>query len=1009
MGLFDAIFYDAEDHALLGVVNRFLERDRYADHGAIRKDFYAALHPHGIKELAESKEIRVAYAVVNLLDSLESGGAVEERLNALQNLHDEVLYTASGDFRYNTGRVLIQIMKTLIRAHGNYDEQLKAAHDFRRAASGRRRLVRAMLRRHHLVEMPEEWNQPAFDNHVHDANTKGRKSPTHLIMDAWVKGIRELNVVYYNFVEPAAVEELLRAAAIMGTKVRVGVEFQARFRGRHVQIIWEPRGFADHREMLSFLDEKPTRHLMRMGREASLHHHRYVLRLLTRYNENFRYDIGREYGVELGPIPEEEILSLVGIGQTSRVHLAELIARSVRRNFAVVFEDMRSRLPDASPEEQARMQERLDRINTLTPDDILDTWLLPENNPDIPLPHMEQDGHVPEILRLLPTTLVDWLSSIRTPSHITLNVSRLTVEDVLELLYECEGLISHLELFNLKNFNAGRMEHLEAISDLHRALNEGSTVALKRLIRQIVQEYGCRVGDGAGERCRLFTEILRNIPKLQSYYQVTPLRIRIGSDSSGRAARMHGMGFVFPETLNASAQKHWGGPRSHRRMIPMRIDVYPRVSYLPKRHQPLGEKTTAFLRRLPGCRHLGTAKIEDWVVNEKTARYDKNGNISTLGGIQGLGKRFYSFIPEVRREERSSLFEHMNTNLKNGLKVAFGFALAVSTFLYTQPWWVLAWFGPLIWFGITGFRNVLQAMLSGGGIRSTPLLRWNDYVSWTRLCDSLMYTGLSVPLLELGVRWFLLERVLGLTALDSPLVFYSVLSAVNGVYISSHNIYRGFPRAAIIGNLFRSVIAIPVSIAYSYIGLECFIILGWGTAVLEQGASVISKLASDTVAAAIEGLADKVVFLRMRHWDYTAKLEQLFTCFSRLETLMPEEDVLELLRRPKDFIQTVGREAQDLERAIIINALDLMYFWMYQPRSRNTLARLTESMTADELAIFANSQLVLTRVEEVSRLFVDGLVGTNFARPLAFYLARYEGYLADMEKLTGMELDLRPR
>ena len=124
---------------------------------------------------------------------------------------------------------------------------------------------------------------------------------------------------------------------------------------------------------------------------------------------------------------------------------------------------------------------------------------------------------------------------------------------------------------------------------------------------------------------------------------------------------------------------------------------------------------------------------------------------------------------------------------------------------------------------------------------------------------------------------------------------------------------------------------------------------------------------------------------------------------------MPEEDVLELLRRPKDFIQTVGREAQDLERAIIINALDLMYFWMYQPRSRNTLARLTEGMTADELAIFANSQLVLTRVEEVSRLFVDGLVGTNFARPLAFYLARYEGYLADMEKLTGMELDLRPR
>ena len=33
------------------------------------------------------------------------------------------------------------------------------------------------LRRYHLLEMPEEWNQIAFDDHVHDANTKGRKTP----------------------------------------------------------------------------------------------------------------------------------------------------------------------------------------------------------------------------------------------------------------------------------------------------------------------------------------------------------------------------------------------------------------------------------------------------------------------------------------------------------------------------------------------------------------------------------------------------------------------------------------------------------------------------------------------------------------------------------------------------------------------------------------------------------------------------------------------------------------
>ncbi len=81
-------------------------------------------------------------------------------------------------------------MKELVRAHGNYQRQLELAHDFRRAASGKPRIIREQLRRYHLLEMPEEWNQVTFDDHVHDANTKGRKSATHLIMDAWIKGIR---------------------------------------------------------------------------------------------------------------------------------------------------------------------------------------------------------------------------------------------------------------------------------------------------------------------------------------------------------------------------------------------------------------------------------------------------------------------------------------------------------------------------------------------------------------------------------------------------------------------------------------------------------------------------------------------------------------------------------------------------------------------------------------------------------------------------------------------------
>ncbi len=1002
-----SLFFDAKDHEILNVVNRFLNRDALVPQEEPAHFFHPSLHPHGIKELAISQEIRVAYAVINLLDTLEIG-QVHERIEALRALHDEVLYSASSSFRYNTGRVLIQIMKSLIRAHGNPAEQLRLAHDFRRAASGRRRVIREMLRRFYLLEMPEEWNQLAFDNHVHDANTKGRKSPTHLIMDAWIKGIRKLDVVYYNFVEHSAVAELLQAAEIMGITVRVGVEFLAKFRDRYVQFIWQPYGFANYHDMLAFMEEKPTRHLMRMGREASQYHHDYVMLLLQKYNDRLRFDIGGKYGVELTKISKEEILSFVGIGQTSRTHLAELIFRRIRAAFAEQFDALQAEYQNADPERKKALRGLTAQINELSTEGIINTWLSEAKTPDIPLPHLTDEMQdVPEILRLLPTTLIDWLTSIRSPCNIVLNLCCLSVEDVLELLYECEGMITHLELFNLKNYHAGKMDDIEAISELQTAINEGSAIALKRLIRNLIKEIGCSGTTEAPERCRIFTEILRNIPKLQGYYTTTPLKTRIGSDSTSRSSRLHGMGFIMPDTLPGRARKVlFKEPDSQRRMVPLSQEVYSCTCYYRRRHLPLGKPLTRFLRKIPGLKYLGMRREEDWHVDEKTVHYCKEGNIATLGGFQRNVAMEFHLEQEQTAKEDTHPFTYMNTTVKNVLKVLFGFALTVVTFQYTQTWWFLAWLGPIIWFAITGFRNILQATLGGGGIRRTPLLGWNAYLSWSRLCDSLMFTGISVPLLELGVRWLFLEQVCRLDPIDSPTLFYSIMSLVNGAYIAAHNIYRGLPREAVVGNIFRSFIAIPVSVFYSFLAYETLVLFDLlvYTPILQQSASVIAKLASDSVAAVVEGLADKAEYLRMRHWDYRAKLSHLFNCVSRLEILLPDEDIIELLHRPKDFIKTVGKETEDLEKSIIVNALDLMYFWMYQPRARSTLARLITTMTEEERAIFVNAQLVLTRVQEVSQMLVDGLAGINFAKPLAFYLARHEQYLDDMSRLTGINL-----
>lgn len=998
---FRSLFFDQQDRELLLMANKVIEKQRTS--AMVRKLFDANLHPHGIKELSVSRELRVAYAVINLLDTLEAGRA-EDRLMALTALRDEALNSAETGLRRNTARVLIQIMKDLVRAHGDQCRQLKLAHDFRRAASGKPRVVRELLRRYHLLEMPEAWNQLAFDNHVHDANTKGRKNPTHLIMDAWIKGIRHLTVIYYNYIEPSAAQELLQAAEIMGVSVRIGVEFRSPLRGKYVDLIWIPRGFADAQGFLSFLAEPPTQHLMTEGRKASRWQEQHVLRMLQRWNNRHRRTVNSEFGLSLEPLGRDEFLTFVGTGQASLVHLAEFIHKRMQPALISRLAELRDEFQSSTTPQRGAIEELVARMDGLDPETILDTWLTHTANTDLADPEVAtDDSALPDILRMNPHSLLDWVTSLHSGYRVTLNLGGLTVEDVLELLWDCEGLITHIELFNLKDWHGGKATHLAAINELQLAINEGRAPRLKRFIRNLIKNYTESGAPDAKIRCDKFRSILCNIPRLQGFYKSVSLRSRIGTDSTSRSHRMHGMGLVFPETLPLRAQKVIRDPKdTMRQIIPIRTTVYRRESLIPQKHPPLGQRLTAWLRRLPGLSKLGFLRISEWVVRTDSSRVTPNGNIATLGGfVRDAGNRLS--IDERRNTSCSRWmgFAYMNTGIVNLLKVLAGFIPAMITFQYTQTWWVLAWFGAVIWFGITGFRNVLQAVLGGGGIRRTPLLRWNDYVSWSRISDSLMYTGISVPLLELLVRSMLLQDMMDLTVHNSPTLVYTIIAIANSLFIAAHNIYRGLQREAIIGNLFRSALAVPMSMFYNFLLLELLIIMGvadpW--ALLQPGAAVISKTASDTVAALIEGFADRTSNLRMRRWDYESKLAQLYDCYARLELLFPEEDVLEMLKKPKQLIKAMEAEAHHLETTIIINALDLMYFWMYQPRARHILREQMHSMSPDERAVLIRSQLVLTREREVSQLFVDGIVGKNFSRPLAFYLDQHEEYLQDMTHL----------
>jgi hypothetical protein len=375
----------------------------------------------------------------------------------------------------------------------------------------------------------------------------------------------------------------------------------------------------------------------------------------------------------------------------------------------------------------------------------------------------------------------------------------------------------------------------------------------------------------------------------------------------------------------------------------------------------------------------------------------------TLGGAQKTIANDLSLDPTgAARHLDSFRWRYLNSKLKNTLKILFGFVPAFASFALTKDWWILAYGGAFIWFGITGLRNVLQSVLGGGGFRRSPLLNWNDYISWTRITDSLMYTGFSVPLLDYLVKTVILDRGFGITIATHPLWLYTFMALANGIYLSSHNLLRGLPRVAVYGNFFRSILSIPVAILINMAAGGVLASYGAAeiAAELQKWAAIVSKAASDIVAGFIEGLADRHRNIKTRLRDYKGKFEQLFDIYAQLELLYPDVQPFAVLQHAGRLQRKASAEARDLEKIIMIHALDLFYFWMYQPRARTALKQFVHTLSEDERHILASSQFTLQRHREISQLFIDGILGSNFPRPLSFYLSRHPDYLEAIKSLV---------
>lgn len=175
------------------------------------------------------RRISIAEAYLRVVRDLESHHS-RSRLRALRMMVDVSFHAKTLDMPLNTARVQMALMKEAVKNRHDRRRQLELLQDFSRSSYGQSQVIRKLCDELNIVELPETGKPlrelgAGFDLHVHDSATSGRKNPTQLLIDAFIKGISELTIAYGGFYSRDSMEEALEAGRLVGIKVNIGVEF----------------------------------------------------------------------------------------------------------------------------------------------------------------------------------------------------------------------------------------------------------------------------------------------------------------------------------------------------------------------------------------------------------------------------------------------------------------------------------------------------------------------------------------------------------------------------------------------------------------------------------------------------------------------------------------------------------------------------------------------------------------------------------------------------------------
>ncbi|MDP3179814.1 MAG: hypothetical protein Q8M76_18030, partial [Spirochaetaceae bacterium] len=326
-----ALTFDAEIRATAASIERLCRKSPE------KMRLFFDGHVSGIKNLVYGKaaDMALLYAAIRSADR-------DSRLRALARLRDEAQNYLGLEMPYNTRRALIALVKETVKAQGDPLQSYRYVSAFRQTLSGRATTVRWMLDELGLAEVPETGVEATgavaprasgWDDHVYDNAGPGRKTPAQLVLDAYIKGLSRLTIVYEDLMELEPLEEALEAGKIMGIRVTIGLEClvqtETRKRFYHVLLL---DACSDAGEARDILSSPPFKRLLKLVQQNYDEYEGIYERLVEEFNERSLGVINDGFEGTAGallPLSVKALKAWAKDRHLFHVHLGQYLARAL--------------------------------------------------------------------------------------------------------------------------------------------------------------------------------------------------------------------------------------------------------------------------------------------------------------------------------------------------------------------------------------------------------------------------------------------------------------------------------------------------------------------------------------------------------------------------------------------------------------------------------------------------------------------------------------------------------